>query len=461
MTFLTRIVGPLVEAWGEVKVQKARVILSLVGVVAAVAALATVIALGDLQVQAQKEMNESYEGRSVTLHIQASKSSGDTNAEPMIMGGMATENGHIVTYSGPMPSTSESATEGELTAVDTGSINDPVGSAMASVAQRYAIPYWSRKVTVPTEFKEVLQAQSTGTFREKPIELPESGSVHPEVMAVDPAYQVIYRLKVLSGRWLEPGDEQHRITPVVINDVMWKALARPDINDPVVLSTNEDIPRMYRVVGVVKSKTHWDPPQVIMSYAAWQYTRTDQSPTAEMLVWAGPEQVDEARRLLPLSIAAVLGQGWSAEAWGGETTDGFEAQMDATQKVIMVIGGIVIFLGALGLLNVAIVTVKQRMREIGIRRAMGASASRVFFAVFMESVVATFVAGVLGVAFAVVILRYLPLESILAVVLEETPSFPMRAALAGVGISVGIGALCGIIPAISAVRVKPIDAIRS
>ena len=45
----------------------------------------------------------------------------------------------------------------------------------------------------------------------------------------------------------------------------------------------------------------------------------------------------------------------------------------------------VILLGALGLVNIALVTVKQRVREIGIRRSFGATAGRVFFAVMMES----------------------------------------------------------------------------
>ena len=125
----------------------------------------------------------------------------------------------------------------------------------------------------------------------------------------------------------------------------------------------------------------------------------------------------------------------------------------------MMIGGIIVFLGALGLLNVAIVTVRQRVREIGIRRAVGASAARVFFAVFMESVVATFAAGVIGVGIAVVVVRLLPLETI-GIAISETPAFPAGAAIAGVAISSSIGALCGIISAFAAVRIKPINAIR-
>ena len=48
----------------------------------------------------------------------------------------------------------------------------------------------------------------------------------------------------------------------------------------------------------------------------------------------------------------------------------------------------------------------------------------------------------------------------LGVTLSDTPAFPAGAAIAGVAISTSIGALCGIIPALAAVRIKPIDAIR-
>ena len=176
-------------------------------------------------------------------------------------------------------------------------------------------------------------------------------------------------------------------------------------------------------------------------------------------MWVGPDNADEARTTLPAAVAAVLGDDWTAEAYGGEQWDDAADQLETVRLAIMGIGGIVILLGALGLLNVAVVTVRQRVREIGIRRAVGASAGRVFFAVFMESVVATFVAGIVGVGIAVIVTRYLPLES-MGIMLQNAPTFPMSAAIAGIGIATGVGALCGIIPAIAAVKVRPIDAIR-
>ena len=75
MNAVSQLLGALIEAWGEVKVQKARVVLSLVGVVAAVAAMTIVIALGDLLLQSSRELAELYEGRSVTLRLTPESSS--------------------------------------------------------------------------------------------------------------------------------------------------------------------------------------------------------------------------------------------------------------------------------------------------------------------------------------------------------------------------------------------------
>ncbi|KEP72408.1 hypothetical protein HR12_45520, partial [Microbacterium sp. SUBG005] len=75
------------------------------------------------------------------------------------------------------------------------------------------------------------------------------------------------------------------------------------------------------------------------------------------------------------------------------------------ELVVIGIAVLVLLLGALGLVNIALVTVKQRVREIGIRRSFGATASRVFFAVMLESVVATVVAGAAGVTVSILVVQ--------------------------------------------------------
>src|SRR5699024_637546 len=98
---------------------------------------------------------------------------------------------------------------------------------------------------------------------------------------------------------------------------------------------------------------------------------------------------------------------------------------------------------------------------IGIRRAMGASVHRVFISVFMESVVATTVAGVIGVILSIFTIKFLPIEDMFSMPLPPGDvAYPFTAALIGVLIAAGVGALAGIIPASIAVKVTPIDAIR-
>ncbi|MBF0959209.1 ABC transporter permease [uncultured Actinomyces sp.] len=441
MNAISQILGALIEAWGEVKVQKARVVLSLVGVVAAVAAMTVVIALGDLILQSSREMAELYEGRSVTLRL-APENSAASQGTPAGAGPTQASG------AGGAPASSSVARPDDT---------DPVGEAMATLANRHDIRYWSRLSSSGGEITEVSQARSSGQFRGYPVVRTDDMFNDVTIQAVDPAYQVIFRTRMLAGRWVAPSDAEQRLTPVVISEVLWNQLGRAPIDQvPIVLHTTDGT--AVRVVGVTKSSSRFDMPTMYVHYDAARAT-LPQMGTPSMIAWVGPDDADQARSVLPRALASILGDGWRVTVTGGEHEDIGEEQLGTISRVIMIIGGIIVFLGALGLLNVAIVTVRQRVREIGIRRAVGASAKRVFFAVFMESVVATFAAGVIGVGIAVVVVRFLPLET-MGIALSDTPAFPAGAAIAGVAISSSIGALCGIIPALAAVRIKPIDAIR-
>ena len=442
MNAVSQLLGALIEAWGEVKVQKARVVLSLVGVVAAVAAMTIVIALGDLLLQSSRELAELYEGRSVTLRLNPESSS---NASEGPADG------------GPYQDASDPASAAAAQTAKRPDEKDTLGEAMGTLAERTDIHYWSRFSSGGGDIVETRQARSSGQFRGYPLTNISDMVDGVVFQGVDPSYEVIFRTRMLAGRWVVSSDADQRLVPVVISESLWNQLGRAPIDQvPIVLHTSEGT--AMRVVGVTKSKSSFDMPTVFAHYDAARVSFPGMG-SPSMFAWVGTEHADQARETLPRALASILGEGWKVSVSGGEHEDIGEEQLGTISNVIMVIGGIIVFLGALGLLNVAIVTVRQRVREIGIRRAVGASAARVFFAVFMESVVATFVAGVIGVGIAVVVVRFLPLEA-LNITLSDTPAFPAGAAIAGVAISTSIGALCGIIPALAAVRIKPIDAIR-
>jgi putative ABC transport system permease protein len=153
----------------------------------------------------------------------------------------------------------------------------------------------------------------------------------------------------------------------------------------------------------------------------------------------------------------------SVPGWGVDVSpngDGRDPIGRATKWVGIGVGGFALLLGGLGLVNIALVTVRYRIREIGIRRSFGATSGRVFFGVMLESVVATVVAGLVGVVIAVAIIKNIPIEKVFGSQIADMPPFPLSAALVGMACATAVGALAGIIPATVAVRVKVIDAIR-
>ena len=119
-------------------------------------------------------------------------------------------------------------------------------------------------------------------------------------------------------------------------------------------------------------------------------------------------------------------------------------------------------LGALGLVNISLVTVRYRVREIGIRRSYGATGARIFVGVLLESVVATVLAGAIGVTAAVALVKAPFVTSFFRDQgLVDLPPFPLEAVLVGLGAATLVGILAGALPALIATRIKVIDAIRS
>ncbi len=178
-------------------------------------------------------------------------------------------------------------------------------------------------------------------------------------------------------------------------------------------------------------------------------------------MWVPPELADQLTTLVTRDLTAALGDGAQVNVGRQDWATYGDDPFLVTKMVVIGIAVLVLLLGALGLVNIALVTVKQRVREIGIRRSFGATAGRVFFAVMMESVVATVVAGAVGVMASILIVQSPWLRDLIGQgMVSDFPPFPVDAAITGLAAATAVGALAGLLPALVAVRVKVIDAIR-
>lgn len=128
------------------------------------------------------------------------------------------------------------------------------------------------------------------------------------------------------------------------------------------------------------------------------------------------------------------------------------------------VGTLVLLSGVIGISNIMLIVVKERTKEIGIRRALGATPGAIRTQILTEAIFLTIVAGMFGIAMATGVL------GILNMILDSMPSDDMMFANPSVDLAVvffaliilvGSGLLAGLIPAQTAIRVKPVDALRT
>lgn len=153
-------------------------------------------------------------------------------------------------------------------------------------------------------------------------------------------------------------------------------------------------------------------------------------------------------------------------------TDDFtvSSQEDAIAAIESATGAIVIFLGAIagisllvggiGVMNIMLVTVTERTREIGIRKAMGAKRRDVLFQFLAEAAMLSFTGGLVGLALAYGIISAISGQPIFGPDSEIAISITADIALLACTVSIGIGLFFGVYPAIRASRLHPIEALR-
>ena len=281
---------------------------------------------------------------------------------------------------------------------------------------------------------------------------------------VDPAFGTIHRVAMDAGRWFVPGDAELLAPAIVISYPLWERIGSPSLITHPTLRIGGAWDGTYQVIGVTPKQGEWDEElridMLFDDYAA----PLDELPAQLSMqheVWMTTAQATEIGPHLAQDLRAGLADGFEVNV---QRTD-FGAQMSGDPMLIFTlitgaIAGIVLLLGGLSLVNIQLVAMRQRIREIGVRRSFGATGGRIFFAVMLESVVATLVAGVVGIIIVVVVMQQEWVVRGLAPGISDVPPFPFSAALTGLIAAVAVGAIAGLIPALVAVRIKPIDAIR-
>jgi putative ABC transport system permease protein len=139
-----------------------------------------------------------------------------------------------------------------------------------------------------------------------------------------------------------------------------------------------------------------------------------------------------------------------------QVTDSFNSILNMLTVVLGGIVGVSLLVGGIGIMNIMLVSVTERTREIGILKSLGARRSDILVQFLLEAVALSMLGGIIGL-----ILGY----AIGTLIVYAVPSFrgahvPMWAALVSIGFSTSIGVIFGIAPAAKAASLDPIDALR-
>ncbi len=127
----------------------------------------------------------------------------------------------------------------------------------------------------------------------------------------------------------------------------------------------------------------------------------------------------------------------------------------------LIVGIATILSGVIGIGNILLISVKERTKELGIRRALGATPSEVRMQIILESVFLTTMSGLLGIILGAGILAIINLLTMNSEGFPYTnPTVPIPFVVGALAIMVTLGSLIGLIPAQKAVSIKPIDALR-
>lgn len=139
-----------------------------------------------------------------------------------------------------------------------------------------------------------------------------------------------------------------------------------------------------------------------------------------------------------------------------------EGLFSALNIVAFLVGVLVLLSGIIGISNIMLIVVKERTKEIGIRRALGATPWSIRGQILMESIFLTIISGMAGIVFGTLVIYTLNavLEANGPVDMFANPSVSLSVVIIALTILIVSGLLAGFIPAQNAIKIKPVEALR-
>jgi putative ABC transport system permease protein len=277
-----------------------------------------------------------------------------------------------------------------------------------------------------------------------------------------PAYLEVYSNATMkAGRFFTQIENEHRENVVVIGEDVSKAFfpnAESALDKDILVDGTS-----YRVVGVLARPTggfgtsDQDRRVVIPYYTFEKLYPASFEVGIRFLAYPGKLDgaVDQVREVLRRrrNVPYDKPDNFSIQT-NVEIRRQFDDIIGGVVLAIVVLSSIGLLIGGMGVMNIMLVSVTERTREIGVRKAIGARSRDITWQFLFEAMALTGTGGLIGLLVGATIVFLVPIVSQLNAVV------PIWAVITGFSVSVGIGLVFGVWPATKAARLNPVEALR-
>jgi putative ABC transport system permease protein len=290
-----------------------------------------------------------------------------------------------------------------------------------------------------------------------------------QVMGVPAYFNQIRYLPIREGRWLNELDDGQKRRVIVLGDEARRLLfsGRPPVGSTILINGTR-----FEVVGTLQSIGHGDNNTLnLRMFVPFNTMQQDFPPTVDVkdsISFVNYQPTSRAlHELAKLEVHKVIARNHgfdyaspdAFDEWDTiRTVDNVGKIFDAMNAFLGSVGLVTLALGAIGIINIMLVAVADRTREIGLRKAVGATNGSIMFQFFVEGAFLTLLSGGIGMGCAAALMSALS-------TLPSPPGFdppklvPSTAALAIVALAIA-GVAAGLYPARRAARLQPVDALR-
>jgi len=292
-----------------------------------------------------------------------------------------------------------------------------------------------------------------------------------QIMGVPPMFNQIRNMPIHEGRWIDEMDEQEKRTVIVLGDETRRTLflGRPSVGSTILLNGIR-----FTVIGTLQRIGHGDNnTQNLKSVVPFSTMRElfpptnagndpyvisviDYQPKSRALHESARQEV---HKVIARNHSFDPDNPDSFDEWDTvNTVDQVGKIFDAMNTFLGSVGLVTLALGAIGIINIMLVAVADRTREIGLRKAVGATNASIMFQFFVEGAFLTLMSGGIGIAAAAGVMSALSGVS-LGEGFDPPRLVAKTAVLAVVSLAVA-GVAAGLYPARRAAMLQPVEALR-